>query len=146
MGIGLAIFAGILFILYFFYFFHIIRGEPQGFELELIKTLAEWMINRGKASRWQLWLLYLASALLEGLYFALVFALMANPVIRSFSIFFVSFEAMHLALVGINLARFFGGRIPLKKLFTWPVERTSAVLFFTHSMLVLINIFFFLSW
>lgn len=140
---GLAVYAGLLIILYSVYFFKILQGDAQGFEFELMKTLAEWMINRGPASRWQLWLLYILSILLEGFYFFLVFYLLGNPVIKIFSIFFASFEALHLLLVGSNLSRFFRGKIPLKNIFSWPVERSSAGLFFTHGLLVLINIFFY---
>lgn len=142
MSIGLAILAGLFLLLYSVYFYHIIRGQPQGFELELIKALAEWMINRGPASRWQLWMLYLLSLILEIVYFSMVFYLLNNAVIKMVSIFFVSFEVLHLGLVGVNISRFFAGHMPLKKLLNWPIERTSAVLFFTHALLVFMNIFY----
>lgn len=140
---GLEIFAGVLLLLYSIYFFKIIKGDPQEFEFELMKSLAEWMINRGPASRWQLWMLYFLSILLEAVYFSLIFLLMGNMFIRVFSIFFASFEVFHLFLVGANLNRFFRGKIPLKHIFSWPVERSSAVLFFTNTMLILVNMFFF---
>lgn len=142
MIIGLALFAGLFLLLYSVYFYHIMKGHPQGFELELIKALAEWMINRGPASRWQLWMLYLLSLVLEIIYFCMVFYLLNNVVIKMFTIFLASFEALHLGLVGINLSRFFGGAMPIKKLLNWPIERTSAVLFFTHTLLVIINIIY----
>lgn len=142
MNIGLAVFAGLLLLLYSFYFYHIIKGQPQGFELELMKALAEWMINRGPASRWQLWMLYLFSLILEIFYFSMVFYLLNNAVIKGFTIFLATYEALHLGLVGVNLSRFFGGSMPLKKLLNWPIERTSAVFFFTHTLLVIINILY----
>ncbi|MEN6392066.1 MAG: hypothetical protein ABFD04_16745 [Syntrophomonas sp.] len=142
MNIGLALLAGLLLLLYSIYFYHIMKGHPQGFELELIKALAEWMINRGPASRWQLWMLYLLSLALEIFYFCMVFYLLNNSVIKMFTIFLASFEALHLGMVGVNLSRFFGGSMPLKKLLNWPIERTSAILFFTHTLLVIINIIY----
>lgn len=142
MSIGLAVLAGLLLLLYSIYFYHIMKGHPQGFELELIRALAEWMINRGPASRWQLWMLYLCSLILEVFYFSLVFYLLNNAVIKMFTIFLVSFEVLHLGLVGVNLSRFFGGSIPLKNFLNWPMERSSAVLFFTHTLLVVINIIY----
>lgn len=142
MNIGLALFAGLLLVLYSVYFYQIMKGNPQGFELELIKALAEWMINRGPAIRWQLWMFYLLSLVLEIVYFSMVFYLLNNAVIKMFTIFLASFEALHLGLVGLNLSRFFGGSMPLKKLLNWPIERTSAVFFFTHTLLVIINIIY----
>ncbi|HWP95962.1 MAG TPA: hypothetical protein VN426_03860 [Syntrophomonadaceae bacterium] len=143
MLICLEVSAGLLLILYSIYFFKILKGDPLDFEIELMKSLAEWMINRGPASRWQLWMLYFLSILLEAGYFFLVFSLMNNMFIRMFSMFFAGFEVFHLFLVGANLNRFFRGKIPLKHIFSWPVERCSAVLFFTNTMLVLVNVFFY---
>lgn len=142
MNIGLAAFAGLLLLLYSVYFYHIMKGRPQEFEIELVRALAEWMINRGPASRSQLWMFYVLSLILEIIYFSLVFYLLNNAVIKLFTIFLASFEALHLGMVGINLSRFFGGSMPLKNLLNWPIERTSAVLFFTHTLLVVINIIY----
>ncbi len=143
MLMGLAAFAGFLMLVYFVYFINVIKGAPQVFEMQLLKTLAQWMISRGPSSRRLIWFYYLLTLVMEFAYFAMVFYLLDNPVIRVFSMFMVSFEILHVLLVGYNLSRFFGGHIPLKNLLRWPVERASAMLFFTHTFLVLINIIFY---
>lgn len=143
MLMSLAVFAGLLMVIYFIYFFNILKGAPQAFEMQMLKALAQWMITQGPSSRRLIWIYYLLAMIFEFIYFAMVFYLLSNPVIRMFSMFVVSFEILHVLLVGFNLSKFFGGQIPLKALLRWPVERASAMLFFTHTFLVLINIFFY---
>ena len=140
---SLAAFAGLLMVVYSIYFFNVLKGAPRAFEMQMLKALAHWMIARGPSSRRLVWLYYLLTIILEFVYFGMVFYLLSNPVIRIFSMFVVSFEILHVLLVGYNLSRFFGGHIPLKSLLKWPVERASAMLFFTHTFLVLINIVFY---
>lgn len=137
---ALGLIAGTLIFLYSFYFIRIIKGEPEGFELELLQALADWMIQKGASSRGQLWLMLLLAFLLELLYFLLVFSVVKNLFLLMFTGFFIAVESYHLISFGYSLGRFFRGDIKLKHLFNWRWERFSAILFFTHSLLVLIHI------
>lgn len=140
MNVALGLIAGTIVFLYSFYFVRIIKGEPEGFELELLQALADWMVQRGTSSRGQLWLMLLLAFILELIYFLLVFSVVKNLVLLMFTGFFIAVESYHLISFGNSLGRFFRGDIKLKHLFNWRMERFSAILFFTHSLLVLVNI------
>ncbi len=137
MTLILGLMAGILFIMYSIYAIRIIRGNPQVFELELLKSLAAWMITRGAGARMQIWLMIIVSIMLEITYFLLVIITISNPVMLVFTGFFAGFEAIHLFLVSLTFSRFFQGKLLLKDVFNWKVERISALLFFTHTFLVI---------
>jgi len=141
MTMALGIFAGLLLLLYSIYFIRIIKGKPQAFEIELLKSLAYWMVQKGRASKVQLWLMYLLSLIIELSYFILVFSLIANPFMQIFTAMLAGVESYHLLLVGISFKRFFASKTMITQLFNWRMERMSAVLFFTHSLLVLITLF-----
>lgn len=137
MALVLGVVAGIILALYSLYFIRIIKGSPREFENEMIKAFAAWIIARGMAARGQVWLMILASLILEIAYFVLVFTVIRNPVLLTFTGFFAGVELVHLLLVAIAFYRFFQGKLMIKQLFNWRVERMSALLFFTHSILVL---------
>lgn len=143
MVIALATIAGSILLVYSLYFGKIINGSPQIFELELLKALADWMINRGTASKKQLWVMFLLTAAFETGYFLLVFILIKNIVIQYLSCFVIGSEIFHLVVASINFRRFFRGKIVLKDVFNWYIERISAVLLFTHALLVLAVLIFF---
>lgn len=139
----LGIFAGVLFLIYAVYFFQIVKGKPEEFELELMKALAAWMVSRGERAKGQMWLMVMVSALLELTYFILVFNIINNDFMILFTSFFVGFEMLHLFIVSFGLSRFFKGQLKLKDIFKWKAERFSAILFYTHSMLVIATLLFF---
>lgn len=139
----LGIMAGIIFVVYSLYFFKIIKGEPQAFELELLKSLAEWMVERGRASKGQMWLMYFFSVFLEVIYFILSFYLLTNPALQLITAAFAGLECYHMVMMAFSFGRFFGGKTMISQLFLWPLERLSATLFFTHSLLILITLIFF---
>lgn len=139
----LGVFAGLLFLIYAVYFFQIVKGKPEEFELELMKALAAWMVSRGTRAKGQMWLMLLLSALLELTYFILVFNIMNNDFMILFTSFFVGYEMFHLFIVSLGLSRFFKGQLKLKNIFKWKAERFSAILFYTHSMLVIATLLFF---
>lgn len=139
----LGVLAGIIFLTYSYYFYKIIVGKPEEFEYELLKSLATWMVSNGAKSKPQLWLLFFLSVILELVYFLLVFATIDQPVLIIITSFFVGVEVIHLLTVGKALSKFFSGKAMLKDIFNWKVERISAMLFFTHSLLVLISLIFF---
>ncbi|MEN6462626.1 MAG: hypothetical protein ABFC94_14820 [Syntrophomonas sp.] len=143
MVIALATIAVSIFLVYSIYFGKIIKGSPQTFELELLKALADWMINRGSSSKNQLWVMLLVTVVFEAGYFLLVFTLINNMVMQFLSGFVAGAEIFHLVVAAINFHRFFQGKIVLKDIFNWYIERISAVLLFTHSLLVLAVIIFF---
>lgn len=143
MTIALAIIAGTIFLLYSVYFINIIKGDPQSFELEMTKALANWMIFRGEASKGQIWLILLLSVILEAIYFTLVFLSMDNFALFIFTSFFLGVELYHILRVFLNFRLFFQGKLMIKDVFDWRLERASTMLFFTHSILVLISIIFF---
>lgn len=136
-------FAGILFILYAVYFIRIVRGKPEEFEMELMQALAAWMVARGTRAKGRMWLMFALSALLELTYFVLVFEVIQNTFILIFTSFFAGYEVLHLLIVSLGLARFFRGELKLKDIFRWKAERFSAILFYTHSMLVLVTLIFY---
>lgn len=137
MTVILGVMAGILFVMYSFYAVRIIRGNPQVFELELLKSFAAWIIARGAGAKMQIWLMIAVSIMVEISYFFLVIITITNPVMLVFSGFFAGFEFIHLILVSQTFSRFFQGKLLLKDVFNWKVERISALLFFTHSFLVI---------
>ena len=85
-------------------------------------------------------MMLLLSFSLELLYFVLVFAVIKNLALLIFTGLFVMIEIYHLTSFGLSLARFFRGDIKLKYLFNWRLERFSALIFYTHSLLVLVSI------
>jgi len=135
--------AGLIFLLYAFYFYRIIREEPHRFELELLRSLASWMMAVGVRSKSYLWSMLAVSVLVEILYFYLTLVLVPNPIITMFTVMFIPLEIFHLLRLGLSFQRFFGGHYLLSQVFSWPLERLSAGLFFTHSLLVLATLLFF---
>lgn len=140
MVLALGIAAGIILVLYSYYFVTIIKGTPQRFEIEMIKAFAAWIIARGPAARSQVWLMVAASLLLEIIYFLLVFSVIRNSFMLTFSGFFAGVELVHLFMVSLAFHRFFQGKLMLKEIFNWSMERMSAVMFFTHSLLILFSL------
>lgn len=143
MASALGIFAAVILLGYSFYFYKIIAGKPQEFEFNLIKSLGEWILSRKTKARADMWLMFLFSVVVEFSYFLLAFAVIKNPLLLFFTAFFAGFELLHILLIRSRFSRFFKGELPLKSLFIWPVERISALFFFTHSLLVMISLIFF---
>lgn len=143
MTVVLATIAGSIILVYSFYFGRIIKGNPQNFEIELLKALADWMINRGPSSKNKLWGMLFLTVVFEAGYFLLAFILINNMVMQFLSGFVAGTELFHLVAAVINFRRFFQGKIVLKDIFNWSLERISALLLFTHALLVLAIIIFF---
>ncbi|CFX85052.1 Uncharacterized [Syntrophomonas zehnderi OL-4] len=143
MILALGIFAGILLFLYSLYFIRIIKGKPQDFEIELLKSMTQWMVQQGRSSKGQLWAMYFFSVLLELTYFILVLLVIKNPFIQFFTALLAGVETFHLASTAVSFRRFFAGQTMISQLFNWGMERMSAILFFTHSLLVLVTLLFF---
>lgn len=140
MAVVLGVVAGTILFLYSFYFIRILQGSPRDLETEIVKAFAAWVIARGPAARGTLWVMVLISLVFEVAYFLLVFYVIRNPFMLTLTGFFAGVELVHLMLVAAAFYRFFQGKLMLKHLFNWPMERTSAVLFFTHSLLVLFSL------
>ncbi|NLU50931.1 MAG: hypothetical protein GXX09_11130 [Syntrophomonadaceae bacterium] len=140
MQAALAVMAVLILLVYSVYFYNIIRSRPERFEALMLTSLAEWMIATKQAARRNLTWMLLVTVLLEVAYFSLVFIVSENLVFWVISGLFAAFEVFHLLGVTMAMNRFFRGLIPLKQLFNWKVERTSAWLFFTHALLVLIQL------
>lgn len=140
MQIALAAIAIIIFLLYSVYFYYIIRSRPEHFERLMLTTMADWMIAHKQDVPRQMGMLLVFSLLLEVGYFTLVFLVINNPVFRVITGIFAAFEAFHLLRFALAMHQFFSGIIPLKELFNWKVERVSAWLFFTHALLVLVQL------
>ena len=143
MGVILVILAGLIFMLYSSYFIRIIKGEPQGFEVEMLQALAEWIITKGAVSKGYIWAMFFLSLLGELIYFFLTLVLIRNPVMTALTVLFIAIESYHLSRIDVILNRFFTGKALLSQIFNWRVERASAILFFTHSFLVVIILIFF---
>jgi hypothetical protein len=99
-------------------------------------------MSNGEASRKQLWTMWAVSFFLEAVYFGLTFLLINNPVMLMLSATMAGMESYHLLSTGLNLRRFFKGEANISKIFNWRIERSSAVLLFTHSLLVLVILIF----
>lgn len=143
MTVVLGIFAGIIFIVYSIYFVQIIKGSQLDFEQEMLAAFANWMIETGAAARRKVRILIILSVALEIAYFVLTLLVIDNLLLITFTGAFIMLETIHLFSLIMNFIRFFAGTIVLKQLFIWRVERLSAMLFFTHSFLVLASLIFF---
>lgn len=143
MAVVLGIMAAIIFLVYSVYFVRIIKGNHQEFEQELLAALADWMISTGLAARRQMWILTALAVSLEIAYFALTLLVMDNLLIIAFTGAFAVLETLHIFSAVKNFFKFFAGTIVLKELFEWRVERISAMVFFTHSFLLLSSLIFF---
>jgi hypothetical protein len=135
--------AVMIFLLYSVYFIKIIRGNPQGFELEILRSLANWIIVNGASSKRNIWAIFCGALLAELMYFYLTLEIIQNPVMIILTAIIVFIEIFHLIQLAVNLKRFFSGKYLLSQIFNWRVERVSAVTFFTHSFLVLIILYLF---
>ena len=142
MTMALGLLAGSLFLLYSIYFVRIIKGKPQSFEMELLKSLARWMVKQGPRSKGQLWLMYLISLMIELIYFILVLLIISNPFMQFFTALLAGLESYHLLWMALSLRYFFTGKTRISQIFNWRMERISATLFFTHALLVLIILLF----
>lgn len=143
MTMALGIIAGLLVLLYSIYFVRIIKGNPQAFEIELLKSLARWMIKKGRSSKGQLWLMFLLTLIMEIIYFTLVIVVISNAFMQFFTAMLAGVEVYHYLSTGLSFKRFFAGKSTITQLFNWRLERTSTVLFFTHTGLVLATPLFF---
>ncbi|MGI6412616.1 MAG: hypothetical protein ACOXZ5_02960 [Syntrophomonadaceae bacterium] len=143
MSFLLGAFAAIILILYSWYFIKIITGTSRDFETELLKTFTTWIIDNRENSQRDCWIMVAITIFFEVVYFSLVVFIIDNPVMLVFTGGLAGFELIHIFRVGIGLSRFFKGDSKVKHIFNWKIERTSAVLFFTHALLVLIDLAFF---
>lgn len=138
MQVMLGIMAVIIFLLYSIYFYKIIVGNPQDLEVEILRSLADWIIVKGISSKNYIWIMFFASLLGEILYFCLTLAYIPNPVMRILTVLLIFGEIYHLTGLAVSLNRFFHGKNLLSQIFNWRVERVSAALFFTHAFLVMV--------
>lgn len=139
----LGIIAATIFFFYAFYFIKIIKANPQGFEIHILKSLTYSMAKTGELIKNQLWTMYFAALLLEIGYFFLTFYLIDNLAMQVYTAALAGVELAHYINMAGNFKRFFSGQSSIVELFNWRMERISAVLFFTHSLLVLIVLFAF---
>lgn len=143
MTIALPVMALCILLVYFSYFLRILQGHPQALEMEILKTLAEWMVHQGTATKGQLWGMWLLSMFLEFIYFLLTFQVLQNPIMLYFTAAFAGIEVYHFIKLGFSFKQFFSGKTKISQIFNWSTERFSVTLFFTHAMLVLISLAFF---
>ncbi len=141
--IVLAIMAAIIFIVYGIYFAAILRGKPQVMEAEMGEALALWLTKESGSDRLRLLSLLLGSLILEGAYFILAFMFLHNPVMIILTLILAGEELLHVGVV-INAAlKYWQGKIQAQQILNWIIERVSALFFFTHAFLVLVNILVF---
>ncbi len=139
MRILLGLLAAFILMVYSVYFVRIIRGNPEEFEVDLSHALQNWL-QAGKPK--SLWVLMLFSILFEALYFALVFLFVVNPVTLILTLAIVLVEIWHMFKVFMAFKGFFAGRIANTEIFDWKIERISAMGLFSHSLIVLLTLFF----
>ena len=143
MLIVLGIMAAIIFIVYGIYFAAILRGKPQAMEGEMGEAFALWLEKDGGSGRLRLSSLLLGSLILEGAYFVRAFSLLHNPVMIILTLVLAGEELLHVGVVVNAVNKYWRGEIEAQKIFNWTIERTSAIFFFTHAFLVLVNILVF---
>lgn len=143
MLIALGIMAAIIFIVYGIYFVAIIRGNPQAMEGEMGETFALWLQKGGGSGQLRLSTLLLGSLILEGAYFVLAFTLLHNPVMIILTLVLAVEELLHVGVVVNAVNKYWRRKIEAQKIFNWTIERVSAIFFFTHAFLVLVNILVF---
>jgi hypothetical protein len=142
MGVLLVILAGVICLLYTGYFVRIIKNDAEDFEAELIKALAEWIIATGVVSKGYIWSMFVLSLLVELIYFWLTLKLISNPFMIYLTVMFIAVEILHISRIAVGLNHFFTGKALLSGIFNWRVERASAILFYTHTLLVLAILIF----
>ncbi len=101
-----------------------------------------WLQEEKGSAIARLLLMLLASLVLEVIYFVLAFMLLHNPVMIVLTLILAGEELLHIVVVFGSSYRYFRGRIGAEKIINWIIERVSAVFFFTHAFLVLVNVFF----
>ena len=143
MTVALGLTAAVLFLLYSWYFIRIIKGKPQSFELEIMKALAQWMVQKGAASKGQMWLMYWLSLFIEVVYLGMAYLTLSNPFMHYFTVMVIAMEAGHLIWLGTSFRRFFAGKTLISQLFNWRLERMSALTLFSYSLLLLVTLVFF---
>jgi len=139
----LAVYAGTIMLLYSVYVANILIGKASRFELSLMDYYLQWVVANGQNSRGKMWLMILCSFFIEFAYLFLALYLIDNSTLIFLSIFLLTFELLHAGSVVLAFRQFFKNERPFKNLFNWRLERTSALFLFTHTLLVLSNIFFF---
>lgn len=139
----LAVYAGIIMSVYFVYVVKILSGKALPFEMSLLEYFVHWLIANGLDSRWKCWSMLVFSFLIEITYLIMVLWLINNPAILFLTIFLITFEVLHVCNGSLALRGFFKSQRQLKNLFNWRLERSSALFFFTHTLLVLAYLFYF---
>ena len=129
-----------VFLHYIQFILYVSSKVPPAFEAELLRAFAAWAITRGTAIRGQIRWMIILSIALEVIYFWMVFTVIANPAMLIFTSFLIGVEVIHFGIVTHSFRKFFQGKIMIKQIFNWRMERTSAVLFFTHCLLVLFSL------
>ena len=143
MTLALGITAAVLFLLYSWYFIRIMKGRPQSFELSIMKSLAQWMVEEGPSSKGKMWLMYWLSLLIEAFYLAMAWFIIDNPFMHYFTIAVIALESYHLLWLAWSFRRFFAGRSPVSRIFNWRLERMSALTLFSYSLLLVLTLAFF---
>lgn len=143
MALALGIIAAVFFLLYSWYFIRIIKGRPQSFELSLMKSLAQWMVQEGPPSKGKMWLMYWISLLIEVFYLGMAWLTVTNPFMHYFTMAVIALESYHLLWLGLSFRRFFAGRAPVSRIFNWRLERMSALTLFSYSLLLVITLAYF---
>lgn len=130
-------------LLYLPYLIAILMAKPEKFETRAILTLAMWIRDVGPRARRYLEGMYLFTALLEMIYFAVALMVIQNIFLYWFTVAFIGFEILHFFREVINLRKFFGGNLPIKALLYWRYERLSCLLFCLHAILLIFSLYVF---
>ena len=141
MTILLGLMASSILIVYSSYYIKIIRGYPQEFELELLDALQNWLEGRKPG---HLWMLLWASALIEVLYFSLVFLVLSNPVILVITGLIIIMEIWHLAVVFAKFRAFLTGSISCAAILTGSWSASVPGILYSF-LIVLLTCFFCLA-
>lgn len=141
--IALGIMAAVIFLIYGIYFSYILRGKPQTLEIEMRESFVAWLQTDKGSARVRLSLMLIVSLALEVLYFVLAFLVLHNPVMIILTLILAVEELLHIGVVFNSTYKYFRGRIEADRIINWIIERVSAIFFFTHAFLVLVDIIFY---
>ncbi len=130
-------FALTIMLFYFYYVLKILIAKADTFEFVLMESFINWLIVNKQSSKMKSYLLIALSICLEVLYFVLVILFIDNKVIIFYTILLITFECLHLVTSIYSFNQFFKSKRKLSNLFNWRLERSAALLIFTHNILTI---------
>jgi len=138
MGWFLTIMAVLITFTYAFYVRAILSGNADLTENSMSAALADWLVRSGKEARKKVWLYFWGSLFAEGWYLYTALMTIDNMAFDILTATALGVETYALSSLHQRLTWFFRGRIPLGNVLKWKTERISALVMFTHALMILL--------